>query len=124
MDNLINIYTRLKLKVGNLINIIYYTKDGIKHTEEFYLVDIAYFSHIWVARIGYNTIDIPFISEECIIESITFTEDNHPTYLNPYLKQLNCFNPFDDYNELEILMTPIIKYNQEEFKKRKKFIDL
>ena len=78
MDNLIDVFTRLKLKIGNIINVVYYTKDGIKHTEDFYLLDIAYFSHIWVIKEGSNMIDIPFISEECIIESITFKENNYP----------------------------------------------
>ena len=85
MDNLIDVYTRLKLKIGNIINVIYYTKDGKKHTDEFYLLNIAYFSHIWVAREGCNMIDIPFISEECIIESITFKENNYLVYLNTLL---------------------------------------
>ena len=33
MDNLIDVFTRLKLKIGNIINVVYYTKDGIKHIE-------------------------------------------------------------------------------------------
>lgn len=123
MDNLIDVYTRLKLKIGNIINVIYYTKDGKKHTDEFYLLNIAYFSHIWVAREGCNMIDIPFISEECIIESITFKENNYPVYLNTLLKQSDSSNPFDNYEQINLIMNQKIECNQEKLKERKKHIN-
>lgn len=123
MDNLIDVYTRLKLKIGSIINIVYYTKDGTKHTEEFYLLDIAYFSHIWVIKEETNMIDIPFISKECIIESITFKENNYPVYINTFLKQSNNYNPFDNYEQIDLFMNQKIECNQEKLKERKKHIN-
>lgn len=122
MNNLIDIYTRLKLGVGREIVAIYYTKDGARHTEETSLLDTIYFSHIWIGRGKNERTSLPFFNQEVIIESITFKRDSQPTYSNSYLKGCEFENPFACYNQLEDQMQQVIYCNKDSLEERKELI--
>ena len=132
MDNLLDIYTKLKLYVGNEIIITYYTSDGQKHTEEAILSDIIDFSHIFVRipnktktqeiniQTNQHIKKITFFSEDNINESISFKSSKTTIYKNPYL--INYNNPFNHYEELIPKMTDLFNIEQSSFQKRKEQI--
>lgn len=122
MNNLIDIYTKINLKLGSMVVVTYYKKDGLKHTEEAPLLDIISFSHIWIGKGKNDMTSLSFFSPEVIIESITFKGDRHPTYVNPYLQNGNMTNPFACYSQLERLMQPVIHCDKKALEKRREFV--
>lgn len=97
MDDLIDIYTRIKLRIDSDIIVTYY-KDKCKITQSFILDDICEFKYI----IGYNNdcdnIKINFFSNNMIIETIKVYGSNVTIYNNPYIND----NLVDDDSLLDI----------------------
>ena len=132
MDNLLDIYTKLKLIISSEIIITYYTSDGNKHQEEVILSDIIDFSYILIKDINkepsqqtlstknQHTRTITFISKETIIESITFKKSKTTIYQNPYLTSYN--NPFKHFEELTHTMKQFFSIDESTFQKRKEQI--
>lgn len=122
MNNLIDIYTKLKLHVDNEIIITYYTNDGNKHIEEVILLDIIDFSHIVITSINKTqlTRKITFFSKENIIESISFKYSKKTIYQNPYLTTYN--NPFKHFEQLQTIINHTFNIEQSTFQKRKEQI--
>jgi len=120
MDNLLNIYTRLKLHTGSIIKITYFTNDNHSHTEEAVLLDVYDFSSIYIGTDKELT-SIPFISSKTIIKSIYLQNNSIPLYFNPYIEQEP--NPFKNYQELKEKMFNPEFINQDSLKERKKTIN-
>lgn len=91
MNNLLDSYTKLRLKIGSDIIITYYSDDGHKYTKEFTLFDIEEFSYIYVGN-STELMSLPFISNKLIIESIKIKGHSNFIYFNPYIKEFD--NPF------------------------------
>ena len=119
MNNLIDIYTKLILKIGNEIIVTYYTNDGIKHTKESLLLEVRKFSYILIGN-NQEILELPFISENILIESITFKKEKSPIYLNPYIKEST--NPFLYYDFISNSMNQIFLDYQDLLQKREKRI--
>lgn len=117
MEDLIGIYTKIKLNINNQIIITYYTYDGILHTEEFQLLDIKRFYNIYVKK--KNTFSlIPFYSSQQIIKSITFKEKNKPIYFNPYVDE----HTFKKYPEFKQHMDYIFNSIEKTLKDKEKIL--
>lgn len=85
MKDLLEIYTRLKTKLGDEITITYY-HHGYKRTREVKLLDIEGFNNIQV-KDAFATTSIPFFGMEAMIESITLNNSEQPLYYNPYVNK-------------------------------------
>ena len=122
MDNLLDIYTKLKLHIGNEIIVTYYTNDGNKHIEAIILLDIIDFSHIVITNIDKTqpTKKITFFSKDNIIESISFKHSKKTIYQNPYLISYN--NPFKHFEQLQIIMKQTFNIERYTFQKREEQI--
>lgn len=125
MDNLLDIYTKLKLNVDSEIIVTYYTNDGTIHTEEVILSDIINFSYILIKEINQDKTNqytriIRFFSKETIIKSISFKNTKKEIYQNPYLVSQN--NPFKHFEELKHIMKQFFNIDQSTFQKRKEQI--
>lgn len=97
MNNLIEVYTKLKLYIGSKIKITYLTNDNIIHTKEATLLDIYDLSSIYL-EIDNELKSIPFISQNIIIKNIYLPNHNTPIYNNQYIE--NNQNPFLNYKEI------------------------
>jgi len=119
MDNLLDIYTRLKLKIGSEIIVTYYSSDGFKHTKEFILLEINEFSYIYVGN-NLELMSLPFFSNNTIIESITLKGQNTPIYFNPYISKID--NPFINYEQIKEKINSYLISNKPSLNERKKSI--
>ena len=98
MDNLLDIFQKLKLHTNSKIKITYLTKDNILHTKEVTLLDINNFQSIYIEDED-ELESIPFISPAVIIKSIYLENKTTPIYHNPYLDTTP--NPFLNYYEIK-----------------------
>ena len=86
MDSLLDIYTRIKLRIDNEIIVTYY-RFGEKYTETFTLLNIWKFSYILVSNNDNNFSYITFFGNDMVIESIKVNDSNLPIYYNPYVSK-------------------------------------
>lgn len=124
MDNLLDIYTKIKLRTGSSIIVTYYSNDGNKYTEEFSLFDISVLKNVPYISIRNDSgklINISFMSPETIIESITFKGYNKPIYFNPHLSTFN--NPFTNYEQLKKIMENLFIKDESALTRRNKIIN-
>ena len=54
MDNLANVYMRLKLKIDSEIMVTYYTEHGCKHSKHGKLVDMFKFSYNFLKNLFHS----------------------------------------------------------------------
>ena len=122
MNNLLDVYTRLKLHIGSIIKITYFTNDNNSHTEEALLLDIYDYSNISIYLTNEGKIqNIPFISSHTIIKSIFLQNNSIPIYYNKDIEQEK--NPFKNYQEQKAKIFNYIATNQEILQQRKKTIN-
>lgn len=120
MDNLLDIYTRLKLHYGYTIKITYFTNDNHSHTKEAILLDVYDFSSIYIET-DKELLSIPFISSHTIIKSIYLLNNNIPIYFNSYIEQVE--NPFLNYEVLKEKIFNSNTINKDIIEKRKEIIN-
>lgn len=84
MNNLIDSYTRLKLRIGTNILVTYYSNYGKKITKKVKLLDIYKFSFIKILD-NNKPLILYYFNYDCIIESIKCCDSNFNLYYNPYI---------------------------------------
>lgn len=84
MNNLTDMYTRIRLRVGKEIIVTYYSSYGERITERFKLLEIFEFSYICVENDDKLTC-LDFFGSDMMIESIKIDDSNLHLYYNPYV---------------------------------------
>lgn len=84
MGNLKDVYTRIRLQLGNEIIVTYYSDSGIKNTVKVLLLEIFNFEYI-LGGIDNKLVYINFLNEKQVIESIKLPNSNTPIYYNSYI---------------------------------------
>lgn len=84
MNDFIDIYTRLKMKINEEIIVSYYSSYGKKTTKEYTLLNIIGFEYILLED-DKEIINIPFFGIKSMIESITIKQNK--IYYNPYVNK-------------------------------------
>lgn len=92
MNNLIDIYTKIKLRIGCEIIVTYY-RYGKKYTNTVTLLDVWEFVYIFgeVKDDNCEFVNIEFFSNDTMIESIKVFGTSIPIYYNPYVSE-DIFN--------------------------------
>lgn len=92
MDNLLDIYTKLKLRIGCDIIVTYY-RFGKKYNNTITLLDICEFVYLLGSTKYNDLLNIDFFGSDTIIESIKVFGSSLPIYYNPYASE-DIFNGF------------------------------
>ena len=92
MNDLIEVYTRLKMKTDCLITLTYFSSYGYETTKKYKLIDIVGFSYILVQN-EEEMLSIPFFGKDTMIKSITIDKSKESIYFNKYVNE-NIFNGF------------------------------
>ena len=103
MSDLIEVYTRLKMKTDCLITLTYFSSYGYETTKKYKLIDIVGFSYILVEN-EEEMLSIPFFGKDTMIKSITIDNSKESIYFNKYVNE-NIFNGFyvkDGYVEIDM----------------------
>ena len=87
--NLIDVYTRLKMKIEEPIIVTYYSSYGKKHTKEVILLNIIEFKYI-IVEDDEEILNIPFFGIKSMIESITIKKNNFLILFIYYIPSLYC----------------------------------
>lgn len=90
MDNLLDVYTRIKLRIDSEIIVTYY-KCGCKYNQTIALLDVCEFVYIFGSTKNGELIDINFFGSDTIIESIKVIGSSLPIYYNQYANK-DIFN--------------------------------
>jgi len=99
MNDLLDIYTKIKLRIGSEIIVTYY-KCGSKLTRCVILENINELEYI-VCSDGYGDLDyLSFFDKNMLIESIYVPDYGYPLYYNPYINQEIFKNFYVDNNSL------------------------
>ena len=81
MSDLIEVYTRLKMKTDCLITLTYFSSYGYETTKKYKLIDIVGFSYILVEN-EEEMLSIPFFGKDTMIKSITIDNSKESIYFN------------------------------------------
>ena len=92
MSDLIEVYTKLKMKTDCLITLTYFSSYGYETTKKYKLIDIVGFSYILVQN-EEEMLSIPFFGKDTMIKSITIDNSKESIYFNKYVNE-NIFNGF------------------------------
>lgn len=92
MSDLIEVYTRLKMKTNCLITLTFFSSYGYETTKKYKLIDIVGFSYILVEN-EEETLSIPFFGKDTMIKDITIDNSKESIYFNKYVNE-NIFNGF------------------------------
>ena len=92
MSDLIEVYTRLKMKTNCLITLTFFSSYGYKTTKKYKLIDIVGFSYILVEN-EEEMLSIPFFGKDTMIKDITIDNSKESIYFNKYVNE-NIFNGF------------------------------
>lgn len=84
MDNLLDVYTRLKLRIDNEIIVTFYNY-GCKYMRNYILLDVDRFDRIYVKNDNDDTFFINFFDNKMMIESIMIPNYGLPIYNNLYI---------------------------------------
>jgi len=90
MSDLMDMYTRIRLLIGNEVIVTYYSSYGEKFIERFKLLEIFEFSYIYVGNDDKSTC-LYFFESDMMIESIKVDDYGFPLYYNPYVNS-NIYN--------------------------------
>ncbi|HJJ08121.1 MAG TPA: hypothetical protein OIM65_02240 [Bacilli bacterium] len=92
MSDLIEVYTRLKMKTNCLITLTFFSSYGYETTKKYKLIDIVGFSYILVEN-EEEMLSIPFFGKDTMIKDITIDNSKESIYFNKYVNE-NIFNGF------------------------------
>ena len=92
MSDLIEVYTRLKMKTNCLITLTFFSSYGYETTKKYKLIDFVGFSYILVEN-EEETLSIPFFGKDTMIKDITIDNSKESIYFNKYVNE-NIFNGF------------------------------
>lgn len=81
MSDLIEVYTRLKMKTGSLVTLTYFSSYGYAETKKYKLIDVVGFSYVLVEN-EEGMLSIPFFGEDTMIQSITIDNSKETIYFN------------------------------------------
>lgn len=86
MSDLIEVYTRLKMKTGSLVTLTYFSSYGYEETKKYKLIDVVGFSYVLVEN-EEGMLSIPFFGEDTMIKSITIDNSKETIYFNKYVNE-------------------------------------
>lgn len=122
MNNVLDIYTKIKLRIDNEIIVTFYN-NGCRYTKNYKLLNIWKLENIFVQSDDGETLFIDFFDNKMMIESIRIPNYGVPIYSNNYVND-SIFN--DGLISDEIVATiknMVIGYSKIEFDKRDYLID-
>lgn len=90
MYNLLDVYTRLKLRIDNEVIVTFYNY-GCKYTRNYILLDVDKFDKIYVRNDNGDTFYINFFDNVMMIETIKIPNYGLPIYNNLFIDD-NIFN--------------------------------
>ena len=122
MDNLINAYMRLRLKIDNEIIVTYYTDNGDKYSKCGKLVDLFEFSYIGIDDDS-KLLYLRFFDYDCMIESIRCCDSNYYLYYNPYINDIVYNGRYIDSCSLYKIKRNVLGYNDIDFETLNKKVD-
>ncbi len=100
MSDLIEVYTKLKMKTGSLVTLTYLSSYGYEETKKYKLIDVVGFSYVLVEN-EEEMLSIPFFGKDTMIKNITIDNSKESIYFNKYVNE-NIFDGFyvkDGYTE-------------------------
>ena len=100
MSDLIEVYTKLKMKTGSLVTLTYLSSYGYEETKKYKLIDVVGFSYVLVEN-EEEMLSIPFFGKDTMIKSITIDNSKETIYFNKYVNE-SIFDGFyvkDGYTE-------------------------
>lgn len=113
MLDLIESYTKIKLRLDNDIVITYYLGNGEKITKKCKLLNIFRFSYICVLEID-KVVNLRFFDYDMIIESIKSPDSNSYLYYNSYITNEIFNKNFINMNYLYDIKRKMICYSDVE----------
>lgn len=122
MDNLANVYMRLKLKIDSEIMVTYYTKNGCKHSKRGKLVDMFKFSYIAIDDNG-KLLYLHFFDADCMIESIVCCDTNYSLYYNSYTNDILYDGKYIDYYCLFDIKRKVLGYSNIDYELLDSMVD-
>ena len=122
MDNLDNVYMRLKLKIDSEIIVTYYTECGKKISKRGKLVDMYKFSYIGIDDDS-KLLYLHFFDFDCMIESIICCDTNYCLYYNPYTSDIVYDKKYIDCVSLYDIKRRIMGYDDIDYELLDKIVD-
>lgn len=119
--NLIDVYTRLKMKIDEPIIVTYYSSYGKKHTKEVILLNIIEFKYI-IVEDDEEILNFPFFGIKSMIESITIKKNNKRVYYNPFVNKDIFSGLYIKDGQTEKIKNLMFDGKEFDFKKREEFI--
>lgn len=121
MNDFIDIYTRLKMKINEKIIVSYYSSYGKRKTKEVTLLNIIEFKYI-IVEDEEEVLNIPFFGIKSMIESITIKENNKQIYYNPYVNKDIFDGLYIKDCQSEEIRRKVFNDEEFDFEKRDEFI--
>lgn len=123
MINTIDLYTRLKLKIGKEVLITYYTSYGIKEEIKYILDDVVGLDYlVLVDNNSENKINVPFFGNNSMIGKIEETHSSDILYYNKYVNESLFVSEFIEDNKIEEIKIKLFGENRIKLEDRKNYI--